>query len=69
MRILNVAPALILFCARAPRAVCQTMVDEVEIALSMERPSMDLDMRSRLDPRGKRKGKVVDWKLSETRAW
>lgn len=31
-------------------------------------PQQDLDLRSRLDSRGERKGKVVDWKLSELRA-
>ncbi|XP_048131051.1 protein seele isoform X1 [Rhodamnia argentea] len=40
---------------------------ELEIGLSNEKPRNHLDMRHRLDSKGQREGKLIDYKVSELR--
>ncbi|XP_057469208.1 uncharacterized protein LOC130758351 isoform X5 [Actinidia eriantha] len=40
---------------------------ELELGLSHEKPRNHLDMRHRLDSKGQRKGKVIDYRVSELR--
>ncbi|XP_008812674.4 protein seele [Phoenix dactylifera] len=49
-------------------AACNAVAAELEIGLSNEKPRNHLDMRHRLDSRGQREGKVIDYKVSELRA-
>ncbi|KAF7141603.1 hypothetical protein RHSIM_Rhsim06G0005000 [Rhododendron simsii] len=41
--------------------------EELEIGLSNEKPRNHLDMRHRLDSKGQREGKVIDYRVSELR--
>ncbi|KAK8623217.1 hypothetical protein V6N13_118105 [Hibiscus sabdariffa] len=41
---------------------------ELEIQMSKEKPRNHLDMRHRLDSKGQRQGKVIDYRMSELRA-
>jgi hypothetical protein len=49
-------------------SACSAVVDELQQILQKEMPQQDLDLRSRLDGSGKRKGKVIDWRMSELRS-
>ncbi|EHA8589275.1 protein canopy-1 [Cocos nucifera] len=44
---------------------CNAVAGELEIGLSKEKPRNHLDMRHRLDSRGQREGKVIDYRLLE----
>ncbi|KAK1555151.1 hypothetical protein Q3G72_022519 [Acer saccharum] len=48
-------------------AACNAVSVELEIGLSKEKPRNHLDMRHRLDSKGQRKGKVIDYRVSELR--
>ncbi|XP_078446381.1 TLR4 regulator/MIR-interacting MSAP protein [Wolffia australiana] len=48
-------------------AACEAVAAEIERGLASERPRNHLDMRHRLDSRGQREGKVIDYKISELR--
>ncbi|KAK1388657.1 Glucan endo-1,3-beta-glucosidase 13 [Heracleum sosnowskyi] len=48
-------------------AACNAVAMELESGLANERPRNHLDMRHRLDSKGQRKGKVIDYRVSELR--
>ncbi|KGN55518.1 protein canopy-1 isoform X2 [Cucumis sativus] len=48
-------------------AACNAVAEEIEHGLSNEKPRNHLDMRHRLDSKGQRKGKVIDYRVSELR--
>ncbi|KAF5189596.1 canopy-1 [Thalictrum thalictroides] len=48
-------------------AACNAVAEELEIGLSNEKPRNHLDLRNRLDSKGQRQGKVIDYKVSELR--
>ncbi|KAF9683256.1 hypothetical protein SADUNF_Sadunf05G0193800 [Salix dunnii] len=48
-------------------AACNAVAEEIENGLSKEKPRNHLDMRHRLDSTGQRKGKVIDYRVSELR--
>ncbi|KAL2346166.1 hypothetical protein Fmac_000166 [Flemingia macrophylla] len=43
-------------------AACKAVAEELEIELSSERPRNHLDMRHRLDSKGQRQGKLIDYR-------
>ncbi|KAJ3693931.1 hypothetical protein LUZ60_009411 [Juncus effusus] len=49
-------------------AACKAVAVEIEIGLSNEKPKNDIDMRHRLNSKGQREGKVIDYRISELRA-
>ncbi|PRQ19320.1 uncharacterized protein LOC133743325 [Rosa rugosa] len=48
-------------------AACNAVAEELEWGLSKEKPRNHLDMRHRLDSQGQRRGKVIDYRVSELR--
>ncbi|KAB1203517.1 Protein canopy-1 [Morella rubra] len=54
-------------CVDDKCAACNAVAEEIEISLSNEKPRNHLDMRHRLDSKGQRKGKVIDYRVSELR--
>ncbi|PON33109.1 Canopy-like [Parasponia andersonii] len=48
-------------------AACNAVAEELERGLSNEKPRNHLDMRHRLDSKGQRRGKVIDYRVSELR--
>ncbi|XP_071733055.1 uncharacterized protein [Rutidosis leptorrhynchoides] len=46
---------------------CNAVAEELELGLMKEKPKNHLDLRSRLDSKGQRRGKVIDYKVSELR--
>ncbi|XP_061372839.1 uncharacterized protein LOC133315263 [Gastrolobium bilobum] len=48
-------------------AACKAVAEELQIGLSSEKPRNHLDMRHRLDSKGQRKGKLIDYRVSELR--
>ncbi|KAF5794371.1 hypothetical protein HanRHA438_Chr08g0338511 [Helianthus annuus] len=46
---------------------CNAVAEELELELMKEKPKNHLDMRHRLDSKGQRQGKVIDYKVSELR--
>ncbi|KAF8377456.1 hypothetical protein HHK36_030834 [Tetracentron sinense] len=46
---------------------CNAVAEELELGLSNEKPRNHLDMRHRLDSKGQRRGKVIDYRVSELR--
>ncbi|KAJ9165842.1 hypothetical protein P3X46_020667 [Hevea brasiliensis] len=46
---------------------CYAVADELERGLSNEKPRNHLDMRNRLNSKGQREGKVIDYRVSELR--
>ncbi|CAL5349531.1 uncharacterized protein LOC114286727 isoform X1 [Camellia sinensis] len=49
-------------------SACNAVAEEIELGLSNEKPRNHLDMRHRLDSKGQRKGKVIDYsRVSELR--
>ncbi|KAE9603489.1 hypothetical protein Lal_00002372 [Lupinus albus] len=48
-------------------AACTAVAGELENGLSNERPRNHLDMRHRLDSKGQRQGKLIDYRVSELR--
>uniref|UniRef100_A0A0D6R9U7 DUF3456 domain-containing protein n=1 Tax=Araucaria cunninghamii TaxID=56994 RepID=A0A0D6R9U7_ARACU len=56
-----------ILCVEDKCAACRAIAVELETALSNEKPKNHLDMRHRLDSRGQREGKLIDYKVSELR--
>ncbi|KAK1303835.1 hypothetical protein QJS10_CPB11g02167 [Acorus calamus] len=48
-------------------SACNAVAAELEIGLSNEKPRNHLDLRHRLDSKGQREGKVIDYRVSELR--
>ncbi|XP_057436788.1 uncharacterized protein LOC130729160 [Lotus japonicus] len=48
-------------------AACKAVAEELEIGLSREKPRNHLDMRHRLDSKGQRQGKLIDYRVSDLR--
>ncbi|KAM7259815.1 hypothetical protein ACFE04_015556 [Oxalis oulophora] len=48
-------------------AACQAVADEIEIGLAKEKPRNHVDLRHRLDSKGQREGKLIDYRMSELR--
>ncbi|KAI5660895.1 hypothetical protein M9H77_20218 [Catharanthus roseus] len=48
-------------------SACNAIAEELERGLMKERPRNHLDMRHRLDSKGQREGKVIDYRVSELR--
>ncbi|KAL6183861.1 hypothetical protein ACLB2K_045271 [Fragaria x ananassa] len=48
-------------------AACNAVAEELEWGISKEKPRNHLDMRHRLDSQGQRRGKVIDYRVSELR--
>ncbi|XP_047076075.1 protein canopy-1-like isoform X2 [Lolium rigidum] len=48
-------------------AACKAVAAELEIGMSSEKPRNHLDLRNRLNSRGQREGKVIDYRVSELR--
>eukprot|EP00249_Psilotum_nudum_P036472 c7500_g1_i1 orf=467-1096(-) len=65
--ILLLATARISHSSSEKCAACRAVAAELEIELLNERPRNHLDMRHRLDSRGQREGKVIDYRVSELR--
>ncbi|KAG9444419.1 hypothetical protein H6P81_015759 [Aristolochia fimbriata] len=55
-------------CVDDKCAACSAVAAELETGLSNEKPRNHLDMRHRLDSKGQREGKVIDYRVSELRA-
>ncbi|RWR84579.1 protein canopy-1 [Cinnamomum micranthum f. kanehirae] len=54
-------------CVEDKCAACSAVAEELEVELSNEKPRNHLDMRHRLDSKGQREGKVIDYRVSELR--
>ncbi|GAB2289303.1 hypothetical protein Dimus_023607 [Dionaea muscipula] len=54
-------------CIEDKCAACIAVADELEHGLANEKPRNHLDMRHRLDSKGQRRGKVIDYRVSELR--
>ncbi|XP_050207155.1 uncharacterized protein LOC126656591 isoform X2 [Mercurialis annua] len=48
-------------------SACHAVADELEYGLSNEKPRNHLDMRNRLNSKGQREGKLIDYRVSELR--
>ncbi|GAB4833028.1 hypothetical protein Ancab_007051 [Ancistrocladus abbreviatus] len=48
-------------------AACNAVAGELEHGLANEKPRNHLDMRHQLDSKGQRRGKVIDYRVSELR--
>ncbi|KAI3465463.1 hypothetical protein Pfo_022126 [Paulownia fortunei] len=48
-------------------AACNAIAEELERGLLNEKPRNHLDMRHRLDSKGQREGKLIDYRVSELR--
>ncbi|GFP92973.1 protein canopy-1 [Phtheirospermum japonicum] len=48
-------------------AACNAIAEELEHGLLNEKPRNHLDMRHRLDSKGQRQGKLIDYRVSELR--
>ncbi|CAI9114334.1 OLC1v1015042C2 [Oldenlandia corymbosa var. corymbosa] len=48
-------------------SACTAIAEELERGLMNERPKNHLDMRHRLDSKGQRQGRVIDYRVSELR--
>nr|XP_043637047.1 protein seele [Erigeron canadensis] len=46
---------------------CNAVAEELELGMMKEKPKNHLDMRHRLDSTGQRRGKVIDYRVSELR--
>ncbi|CAN6481574.1 unnamed protein product [Victoria cruziana] len=54
-------------CIEDKCGACNAVAAELEIGLSNEKPRNHLDMRHRLDSKGQREGKLIDYRVSELR--
>ncbi|KAK8918512.1 hypothetical protein KSP39_PZI021668 [Platanthera zijinensis] len=50
-------------------SACNTIAEEIQIGLSNEKPKNHLDMRHRLDSKGQRRGKVIDYSTYGIQTW
>ncbi|CAD6252161.1 unnamed protein product [Miscanthus lutarioriparius] len=48
-------------------AACKAVAAELEVGISSEKPRNHLDLRNRLNSKGQREGKVIDYRVSELR--
>ncbi|CAN8302518.1 unnamed protein product [Cochlearia groenlandica] len=48
-------------------AACHAVSEELELQLLKEKPRNHLDMRNRLNSKGQREGKVIDYRISDLR--
>jgi len=64
MSALGVQPASAI---EAKCSACEAVANELQAALERERPRNHLDMRGRIDSKGVRYGKLIDYKISELR--
>uniref|UniRef100_A0A1J3GSP6 Protein canopy-like protein 1 n=1 Tax=Noccaea caerulescens TaxID=107243 RepID=A0A1J3GSP6_NOCCA len=48
-------------------AACNAVAEELELQLLKEKPRNHLDMRNRLNSKGQREGKVIDYRISDLR--
>ncbi|ESQ33291.1 hypothetical protein EUTSA_v10004993mg [Eutrema salsugineum] len=48
-------------------AACKAVSEELELQLLKEKPRNHLDMRNRLNSKGQREGKVIDYRISDLR--
>jgi len=48
-------------------AACKAVAAELEIGISSEKPRNHVDLRNRLNSKGQREGKVIDYRVSELR--
>ncbi|CAL4890429.1 unnamed protein product [Urochloa decumbens] len=48
-------------------AACKAVAAELDIGISSEKPRNHLDLRNRLNSKGQREGKVIDYRVSELR--
>ncbi|KAL9244085.1 hypothetical protein vseg_017895 [Gypsophila vaccaria] len=48
-------------------AACYAVAEELDRGLANEKPRNHLDLRNRLDSKGQRRGKVIDYRVSELR--
>ncbi|WVZ78184.1 hypothetical protein U9M48_025935 [Paspalum notatum var. saurae] len=48
-------------------SACKAVAAELEIGISSEKPRNHLDLRNRLNSKGQREGKVIDYRVSELR--
>ncbi|GJV80994.1 protein canopy-1 [Tanacetum coccineum] len=48
-------------------AACNAVAEELELGIIKEKPRNHLDMRHRLDSKGQREGKVIDYRVSDLR--
>uniref|UniRef100_A0A2N9H793 DUF3456 domain-containing protein n=1 Tax=Fagus sylvatica TaxID=28930 RepID=A0A2N9H793_FAGSY len=55
------------YCVDEKCSACNAVADELEFGLSNEKPRNHLDLRHRLDSKGQRKGKLIDYRVSELR--
>ncbi|XP_009618637.1 uncharacterized protein [Nicotiana tomentosiformis] len=62
---LSVLPATL--CIEDKCAACTAIAEELEHGLLKEKPRNHLDMRHRLDSKGQREGKLIDYRASELR--
>ncbi|XP_062098053.1 uncharacterized protein LOC133803923 isoform X2 [Humulus lupulus] len=65
--ILMVSFLSVVTCIDDKCAACNAVAVELERGLSNEKPRNHLDMRHRLDSKGQRRGKVIDYRMSELR--
>ncbi|XP_060199979.1 uncharacterized protein LOC132628231 [Lycium barbarum] len=63
---LLLVPATVL-CIQDKCAACSAIAEELEHGLLKEKPRNHLDMRHRLDSKGQREGKLIDYRVSELR--
>ncbi|XP_031493793.1 uncharacterized protein LOC116259925 [Nymphaea colorata] len=54
-------------CIEDKCGACNAVAAELQIGLSNEKPKNHLDMRHRLDSKGQREGKLIDYRVSELR--
>ncbi|CAN4123112.1 unnamed protein product [Withania somnifera] len=54
-------------CIEDKCAACSAIAEELEHGLLKEKPRNHLDMRHRLDSKGQREGKLIDYRVSELR--
>eukprot|EP00243_Klebsormidium_subtile_P011663 TRINITY_DN6709_c0_g1_i1.p1 TRINITY_DN6709_c0_g1~~TRINITY_DN6709_c0_g1_i1.p1 ORF type:complete len:111 (-),score=0.87 TRINITY_DN6709_c0_g1_i1:212-544(-) len=50
-------------------SACQAIAEELTTAIKNEKPRNHIDLRHRLDSKGQREGRVIDYRVSELRAF
>lgn len=66
--LMSTTASAVVLSRRAKCSACQAVAYELSKAVTKEIPQMDIDLRGRLLPSGKRVGKMVDYGMSELRA-
>ncbi|KAF9618770.1 hypothetical protein IFM89_002465 [Coptis chinensis] len=57
----------VVYCIDDKCLACNAVAEELELGLSNEKPRNHLDLRNRLNSKGQREGKVIDYRVSELR--